>query len=69
MRLTPKRIGLRLARLTCVCLRRIRWMMRLLRSTSILGPVSRTGAHGAITSVYVRDPDRNLIELSGYDQD
>ena len=44
-------------------------MMRLLRSTSILGPVSRTGAHGAITSVYVRDPDRNLIELSGYDQD
>ena len=34
-----------------------------------LGPVSRTGAHGAITSVYVRDPDRNLIELSRYDQD
>lgn len=34
-----------------------------------LGPVSRTGAHGAITSVYVRGPDRNLIELSGYDQD
>ena len=34
-----------------------------------LGPVSRTGAHGAIISVYVRDPDRNLIELSRYDQD
>ncbi|MSD90294.1 VOC family protein [Bifidobacterium asteroides] len=34
-----------------------------------LGPVSRTGADGAITSVYVRDPDRNLIELSRYDQD
>ena len=33
------------------------------------GPVSRTGAHGAITSVYVRDPDRNLTELSRYDQD
>ncbi|WP_339346155.1 hypothetical protein [Bifidobacterium apis] len=29
-----------------------------------LGPVSLTGAHGAVTSVYVRDPDRNLIELS-----
>ncbi|WP_181414474.1 hypothetical protein [Bifidobacterium asteroides] len=29
-----------------------------------LGPVNRTGAHGAITSVCVRNPDRNLIELS-----
>ena len=34
-----------------------------------LSPVSWTGAHGAITSVYVRDPDRNLIELSRYDED
>jgi len=33
------------------------------------GPVSRTGARGPITSVYVRDPDRNLIELSNYLQD
>ncbi len=30
------------------------------------GPVSRTGARGPITSVYIRDPDRNLIELSNY---
>jgi catechol 2,3-dioxygenase-like lactoylglutathione lyase family enzyme len=30
------------------------------------GPVGRTGARGAITSVYVRDPDGNLIELSNY---
>jgi catechol 2,3-dioxygenase-like lactoylglutathione lyase family enzyme len=30
------------------------------------GPVSRTGARGSITSVYIRDPDRNLIELSNY---
>jgi catechol 2,3-dioxygenase-like lactoylglutathione lyase family enzyme len=29
-----------------------------------LGPVRRTGATGALTSVYVRDPDRNLVELS-----
>ena len=30
------------------------------------GPVKRTGARGAINSVYVRDPDGNLIELSNY---
>ncbi|TFZ05463.1 VOC family protein [Ramlibacter henchirensis] len=28
------------------------------------GPVLRTGARGQIRSVYVRDPDFNLIELS-----
>ncbi|MBD9483331.1 VOC family protein [Pseudomonas sp. PDM14] len=28
------------------------------------GPVARTGATGPIVSVYIRDPDRNLIELS-----
>lgn len=29
-----------------------------------LGPVKRTGACFALRSVYVRDPDRNLIEIS-----
>ena len=32
------------------------------------GPVRRTGARGPITSVYFRDPDGNLIEVSRYDE-
>jgi catechol 2,3-dioxygenase-like lactoylglutathione lyase family enzyme len=32
----------------------------------IAGPGPRAGAIGTIQSVYVRDPDQNLIEISNY---
>jgi len=32
----------------------------------IEGPVAKTGAAGPIRSVYVRDPDLNLVEISVY---
>jgi catechol 2,3-dioxygenase-like lactoylglutathione lyase family enzyme len=31
-----------------------------------LGPVPRTGAAGPIRSLYLRDPDGNLVEVSEY---
>lgn len=34
--------------------------------TILEGPVERTGALGPIRSVYFRDPDGNLIEVSNY---
>lgn len=30
------------------------------------GPVTRIGARGELTSVYFRDPDGNLLEVSSY---
>jgi catechol 2,3-dioxygenase-like lactoylglutathione lyase family enzyme len=34
----------------------------------IEGPTTRTGATGPLQSVYFRDPDSNLIEVSTYDK-
>jgi catechol 2,3-dioxygenase-like lactoylglutathione lyase family enzyme len=45
---------------------------RELRDASIEiveGPVERTGALGPMTSVYVRDPDGNLVEIAVYSED
>lgn len=33
----------------------------------IEGPVQRTGARGPIMSIYIRDPDMNLVEISSYE--
>jgi catechol 2,3-dioxygenase-like lactoylglutathione lyase family enzyme len=35
--------------------------------TLVEGPVPKTGATGPIRSVYFRDPDLNLIEVSNYE--
>ncbi len=45
---------------------RVLGRLRELGVPVVQGPVARTGAAGPIHSVYVRDPDGNLIELSNY---
>ncbi|WP_235557897.1 VOC family protein [Sphaerimonospora mesophila] len=37
--------------------------------TILEGPVGRFGARGSATSIYVRDPDGNTVELRWYPQD
>jgi hypothetical protein len=32
-----------------------------------VGPVDRTGALGAMGSIYIGDPDQNLVEIANYD--
>jgi catechol 2,3-dioxygenase-like lactoylglutathione lyase family enzyme len=40
--------------------------LQALNVTIIEGPVTRTGARGELRSVYLRDPDGNLVEISNY---
>lgn len=45
-------------------------VLRHLRETGVEiveGPVRKTGALGPMSSVYLRDPDGNLVEIASYD--
>ena len=53
--------------ITSVPLPEVMAHLRSLGIQVIEGPVKRTGAVGPIISLYIRDPDGNLIEVSNYD--
>ncbi|WP_028988715.1 VOC family protein [Thermithiobacillus tepidarius DSM 3134] len=40
--------------------------LRACGAAIVEGPVPRTGAKGPIQSLYIRDPDDNLIEIANY---
>jgi catechol 2,3-dioxygenase-like lactoylglutathione lyase family enzyme len=52
--------------ITSVALAEVIAHLNACRVEIIDGPVERTGAVGALLSVYFRDPDLNLIEVSNY---
>ncbi len=40
--------------------------LQTLNIAILAGPVWRTGANGRIQSIYLRDPDQNLLEIATY---
>lgn len=52
--------------ITCVPLTSVMAHLEAHNIAIIEGPLPRTGATGAIISIYLRDPDNNLIEISNY---
>jgi catechol 2,3-dioxygenase-like lactoylglutathione lyase family enzyme len=50
--------------LTSVPLERVAATLAERKVPLVAGPVRKTGAQGPLLSVYVRDPDGNLIEIS-----
>lgn len=50
--------------LTSVPLDEVIQHLSTLQIEIIEGPVQRTGATGAILSIYIRDPDKNLLEIA-----
>ncbi len=61
---TPVPGALDLCFIAAVPLDRVIERLAALQVSIVEGPVIRTGATGRIRSVYVRDPDLNLIEIS-----
>ncbi|GAA4512665.1 hypothetical protein GCM10023191_078740 [Actinoallomurus oryzae] len=53
--------------ISAVALADVQEHLRALAVPIELGPTARTGAAGPITSIYLRDPDENLVEISTYD--
>jgi len=43
--------------------------VRACRIEILEGPVKRIGAMGSMTSIYLRDPDQNLIEIATYQRE
>lgn len=52
--------------ITQVPLEEVMEHMKLCGVEIVEGPVKKAGAIGSITSIYIRDPDGNLIEISNY---